>query len=91
MRLSRRLFVLLLGLLMVVAATAVPSQPAQAGTNHTLYLPLITVPSLGPNLLPNGSFEGGWSHPNGVPELQIPASWQFNYLNFVPIRAQAIK
>jgi hypothetical protein len=58
--------------MVVVVATAVPPHRTQAGTTHTLYLPLITVPSLGPNLLPNGSFEGGWSHPNGAPELQIP-------------------
>lgn len=75
----KRFLVLLFGLMMVVAVTAVPFHHTQAGTTHTLYLPLITVPSLGPNLLPNGSFEGGWTHPNGAPELQIPTGWQFKY------------
>ncbi len=31
------------------------------------------------NWLPNGSFEGGWSHPNGEPELQIPDQWLFEF------------
>jgi hypothetical protein len=48
------------------------------GGNETLYLPMVTLyPNLGPNLLPNGSFEGGWYHPDGIPELQIPEAWQF--------------
>jgi hypothetical protein len=79
MTLPKRFLALLLGLVGVVGVTAAAISYTQASDNQTLYLPLITVPSLGPNLLPNGSFEGGWSHPNGVPELQIPASWQFNY------------
>lgn len=29
----------------------------------------------GPNSLPNPSFEEGWYHPNGIPELQIPNQW----------------
>jgi hypothetical protein len=29
------------------------------------------------NLLRNGSFEGGWHHPGGLPELQIPNDWSF--------------
>ncbi len=33
----------------------------------------------GPNLLPNPSFEGGWRHPNGDPELQIPDNWRFEF------------
>ncbi|MCB8976937.1 MAG: hypothetical protein H6657_05865 [Ardenticatenaceae bacterium] len=79
MRFSKRFLMLLLGLMLVVAATAVPPYHTQAGTNQTLYLPLITVPPLGPNLLANGSFEGGWYHPNGTPELQIPEGWQFTF------------
>jgi hypothetical protein len=30
-------------------------------------------------LLPNPSFEGGWYHPNGVAELQIPNEWTFEW------------
>ena len=33
--------------------------------------------NLGPNLLPNSSFESDWYHPNGIPELQIPNEWAF--------------
>jgi hypothetical protein len=29
--------------------------------------------------LPNPSFEGGWYHPNGIPELQIPNEWVFEW------------
>lgn len=31
------------------------------------------------NLLKNGSFELGWYHHDGIPELQIPKEWQFGY------------
>lgn len=79
MTLPKRFLALLLGLVGVVGVTAAAISHTQASDNQTLYLPLITVPALGPNLLPNGSFEGSWYHPNGVPELQIPASWQFKY------------
>lgn len=36
-------------------------------------------PTLGPNVLPNPSFEEGYYHINGVPELQVPNGWQFNF------------
>jgi hypothetical protein len=54
-------------------------QPVAAGENGMIYLPLITVPARGPNLLPNPSFEGGWYHLDDIPELQIPEDWQFAY------------
>lgn len=31
------------------------------------------------NFLPNSSFEEGWYHPNGEPELQIPDRWIFEF------------
>jgi hypothetical protein len=31
------------------------------------------------NLLPNGSFEEGWYHINGIPELQIANRWQLTW------------
>lgn len=31
------------------------------------------------NYLQNGGFEGGWVHPGGVPELQIPEGWTFTW------------
>jgi hypothetical protein len=36
-------------------------------------------PPTGPNLLPNPSFEEGWYHWNGVPELQVPHGWQIEW------------
>ncbi len=36
-------------------------------------------PASGTNLLPNPSFEAGWYHPNGIPELQIPDGWRFEW------------
>jgi hypothetical protein len=33
----------------------------------------------GSNLLPNPSFENGWYHPSGIPELQIPNQWIFEW------------
>jgi hypothetical protein len=70
------LFLTLLGL---VSLVGLHSRPAAAGSNTLVYLPLVTVPSLGPNLLPNPSFEQGWYHLNGAPELQIPEGWQFDF------------
>ena len=31
------------------------------------------------NLLPNPSFEQGWYHQNGIPELQLPNGWRLDY------------
>jgi hypothetical protein len=50
-----------------VAATATP---VPAGP---------TAVAAGSNLLLNPSFEGGWYHINGIPELQIPAEWQLDW------------
>lgn len=36
-------------------------------------------PILGANLLPNPSFEEGWYNQNGIPELQLPNRWQFEW------------
>lgn len=64
----------------VASATAVGATPSSTG-NHIVYLPLINKPAIiENNILPNASFEGGWYHPNGIPELQIPNEWQFNWL-----------
>jgi len=34
---------------------------------------------LGSNLLPNPSFEEGWYNLNGIPELQLPNGWFFEW------------
>ena len=68
-------------LAVVVCLVLVVTGKTAVATNHgssTTYLPFITAYSnLSPNLLPNGSFEAGWYHPNGIPELQIPDGWLF--------------
>lgn len=38
-----------------------------------------TPPLYSVNLLPNASFEGGWYHIGGEPELQVPEQWQFQW------------
>ncbi|MBE7533648.1 MAG: hypothetical protein HS099_28470 [Ardenticatenaceae bacterium] len=71
--------------------------PVTAQDDHTFYLPLVTRPIIftrGNNLLLNPSFEGEgdcqinppnpdvcWYHPGGIPELQIPIRWVFDYEN----------
>ncbi|MFZ1397573.1 MAG: hypothetical protein WAS33_11770 [Candidatus Promineifilaceae bacterium] len=79
MRQAKRWGALLLALLALSSVLGPKSQPTQASSNQLVYLPLITVPSLGPNLLANGSFEQGWYHIDNIPELQIPNGWQFSY------------
>lgn len=36
-------------------------------------------PALSGNLLPNPSFEEGWYHIDGIPELQVPNQWQLDW------------
>ena len=74
---TKRFLGLCLGLFILADTVGFQPQRAEAGGSNILYLPFITVPSLGPNLLSNPSFEEGWYHPDGIPELQIPAGWQF--------------
>ena len=78
MRLPGRwlLLVIVTALTICVGAEAASSEPA---AQHTHYLPLITTPWHGPNLLPNASFEGGWYHPGGINELQVPERWLFEW------------
>lgn len=53
-------------------ASATPSPTASATATAIPTSP----PPLSDNLLPNPSFEGGWYHVNGIPELQVPNGWQ---------------
>lgn len=71
---------LFLALMALTSLAEMQIQSVGAGSGNALYLPLITVPSLGPNLLPNPSFEQSWYHPNDIPELQIPEGWQFTHV-----------
>ncbi len=56
--------------------TPVPSQPTP---NPTTAPPPPPPQTSGPNVLANGSFEGGWYHPSNIPELQIPQNWSFEW------------
>jgi hypothetical protein len=58
-------------------ATPVPSETPELPPTLT---PSPTAPPMGTeNLLPNPSFEEGWYHANGVPELQVPNGWQLQW------------
>lgn len=48
--------------------------PSPTPTETATATPELPVPS-GANLLPNPSFELGWYHQGGIPELQIPSQW----------------
>ncbi len=52
--------------------TATPTGTATSPAALTTPPP---APAAGANLLPNASFEEGWYHINGVPELQVPNRW----------------
>jgi LysM repeat protein len=54
-------------------STPAPS-PTQAPPSETP-----PPPPSSANLLPNPSFEGGYYHQNGIPELQVPNGWQFEF------------
>jgi hypothetical protein len=65
-----------------VAATNTPippTQPPAAPTQPPAAPTIPTEPVLGGNVLPNGSFEGGWYHTNGIGELQTPNDWVFEW------------
>ncbi len=71
--------------------TATPP-PSQTPTETATAVPSPTdlPPPISGNLLPNGSFEEGWYHIDGIPELQVPNGWQLawdagaNPLDFDP-------
>lgn len=78
MTLRKQLSGWLVGLLLLVSLVGLAARHTQA-SSRAIFLPLVRVSPRGPNLLPNPSFEGGWYHPNGISELQVPAGWQFSY------------
>ena len=58
-------------------ATSVPSDTPVAPPTLT---PSPTAPPASAvNLLPNASFEEGWYHQNGIPELQLPNGWNLQW------------
>lgn len=66
-------------------ATVSPTTPATT-ISATAVLPTMTATAIpvpppinSANLLPNPSFEGGWYHINGVPELQVAEQWQLEW------------
>jgi LysM repeat protein len=63
-----------------------PPQPPEPDPQPTLPPPAPTPspqppppPPSSDNLLPNPSFEDGYYHQNGIPELQVPNSWQLEF------------
>ena len=65
------------GLLLVfLCALALVSSVLAADPTPQARLPLLLRPAVA-NYLANPSFEGGWDHPGGVAELQIPHHYQF--------------
>ena len=59
--------------------TPVP-QPAQPQPTSPPLEPTVpAAPVYGGNIVVNGSFEDGWYHQNGIPELQLPNGWTFEY------------
>jgi len=59
--------------LIIPGATVTPTP--QAPPESTVVPPTSQPQPVGVNLLPNPSFEQGYYHLNGIPELQVPNSW----------------
>lgn len=55
--------------------TALPTEAPTETPNPTVAPTDLPPPTSG-NLLPNPSFEEGWYHIDGIPELQVPNQWQ---------------
>lgn len=57
------------------SATATTTASATPRPTETATSP----PTIGGNLLPNPSFEEGWYHIDGIPELQVANQWQLSW------------
>lgn len=53
--------------------------PIPTVSTSTPFPTIPAAPGLGPNLLPNPSFEEGWYNLDGIPELQLPNGWDFDW------------
>jgi hypothetical protein len=65
-----------------VPPTVAPTNAAPAATRvpPTAAAPTLSPnPTLGQNLLPNGSFEEGFSNQNGIAELHAPNGWRIEF------------
>ena len=61
--------------------TPTPSDtPTITPTPTETSTPTHTPVAVGQNLLPNPSFENGWYHINGIPELQVPNQWTLDWV-----------
>lgn len=61
--------------------TQTPTEtPTSSPTPPVTPTPTNTPVQIGQNLLPNPSFEDGWYHINGVPELQVPNQWTLEWV-----------
>ena len=68
------------GQVLTIPGSTAPSPAPPAGPAPTAAPPpVVPPPPAGVNLLPNPSFEQGYYHQNGIPELQVPNGWQFSY------------
>jgi LysM repeat protein len=64
------------------APAPIPTQPPAPATPIPATTPSPTTPAPAPsgvNQLPNHSFEDGWYNQNGIPELQLPIHWIFEW------------
>jgi LysM repeat protein len=68
-----------LGLIFVGQSLIIPGGSSQPTLPPAPTNPNPVPPTTGANLLPNPSFEDGWYNQNGVPELQLPNGWQFEW------------
>lgn len=60
--------------------TQTPTEtPTNTATPTETPTPTNTPVETGLNLLPNPSFEEGWYHINGIPELQVPNQWTLEW------------
>jgi LysM repeat protein len=63
----------------IPAAPTPTPQPPPPQPQPTQPPPTQPPPITGVNILPNPSFEEGWYNQNGLPELQLPNRWYFEY------------
>lgn len=63
----------------IITAVPATNTPEPIPTNENSPPSIPANPNLGANLLPNSSFEDGHYNLNGIPELQLPVGWKFEW------------